>query len=210
MWITKTWSMCWMCCSNSTSPKSGWRPQKLSRLKFYMKQYYSTALTIVCVVVVVLFIFIKRSDDAQHEADAAAITTFSNQLASAQEQLVSRDETVLMYSNNLAGTRSTLSTISNQLVEAKSIAATYVEQITNLNTRIAKSESENLILNQQIATLTNQTAELTKQVALTDASVEQAHKEYSLLENCLRRDMAERIIVERKFNNLSELQLQLE
>jgi septal ring factor EnvC (AmiA/AmiB activator) len=71
-------------------------------------------------------------------------------------------------------------------------------------------ESENQTLGRRVMDLTNQVAGLTSQIALTEASLNQANKDYALLENRLRRDVAERIVVERKFNNLSELQAQMQ
>ena len=53
-------------------------------------------------------------------------------------------------------------------------------------------------------------AGLTGQIALTTSNLNQVNKDYALLENRLRRDVAARVVVERKFNNPSELQTQLQ
>ena len=58
--------------------------------------------------------------------------------------------------------------------------------------------------------LTYQMAGLTGQIALTQASLDQANKNYALLENRLRIDVAERAVMERKFYNLAELQAQIQ
>jgi septal ring factor EnvC (AmiA/AmiB activator) len=71
-------------------------------------------------------------------------------------------------------------------------------------------ESENQTLGRRVMDLTNQMASLTGQITLTGASLDQANTNYALLENRLRRDVAERIVVERKFNNLLELQAQMQ
>ena len=52
-----------------------------------MKQYLSTVLALVCTVLVISLIVMKRGDNAQHENDAGAIAGFSNQLTSAQAQI---------------------------------------------------------------------------------------------------------------------------
>ena len=64
--------------------------------------------------------------------------------------------------------------------------------------------------------LTNQFAGFTNQIALIEASLAQTNKDlvqackdYALLENRFRIDVAERTVVERKFNNPPELQAQL-
>ena len=58
--------------------------------------------------------------------------------------------------------------------------------------------------------LTNQVAILTNQIVLTKADLEQANKNYALLENRLRRDVAEREVMERKFYSVPDLQAQIE
>jgi hypothetical protein len=70
-------------------------------------------------------------------------------------------------------------------------------------------ESENQTLGQRGMDLTNQMAGLTMQIALTGTNLDQANKDYALLENRLQ-DVAERIVAERKFNNLLELQAQMQ
>jgi chromosome segregation ATPase len=152
----------------------------------------------------------KRGDNAQHENDAGAIAGFSNQLTSAQGQIASCNGTILTLSNRLDESLSASLTLSNHLIEAESTIVLDTKQITNLNRHVAEMESENQTLGRRVMDLTNQVAGLTSQIALTEASLNQANKDYALLENRLRRDVAERIVVERKFNNLSELQAQMQ
>jgi chromosome segregation ATPase len=101
-------------------------------------------------------------------------------------------------------------TFSNHLIEAESAMVLSTEQITNLTRQVAEVESENQTLGRQVMDLTNRVAGLTSQIASNEASLNQANKDYALLENRLRRDVAERVVVERKFNNLSELQAQMQ
>ena len=175
-----------------------------------MKQYLSTVLALVCTVLVIALIVMKRGDNAQHENDAGAIAGFSNQLTSAQVQIASCNGTILTLSNRLDESRSASLTFSNHLIEAESTIVLDTEQITNLNRQVAEMESENQTLGRRVMDLTNQMASLTGQITLTGASLDQANTNYALLENRLRRDVAERIVVERKFNNLLELQAQMQ
>jgi chromosome segregation ATPase len=175
-----------------------------------MKQYLSTVLALVCAVLVISLIVMKRGDNAQHENDAGAIVNFSNQLDSAQIQIATCKGTILTLSNSLDESRSASLTFSNHLIEAESAIVLDTEQITNLNRQVAEAESENQTLGRRVMDLTNQMAGLTRQIALTETNLDQANKDYALLENRLRRDVAERIVVERKFNNLSELQAQMQ
>jgi chromosome segregation ATPase len=102
---------------------------------------------------------------------------------------------------------------SNQLVEAQSTIAQNTEQITNLNEQLAVVESEKQTLDQRVMDLnsqmTNQIADLAGRLATTRTDLDQLTKGCLLLEDRFRRDVAERVVAERKFNNLSALQDQM-
>ena len=137
----------------------------------------------------------------------------ANRLDTAQGQILVRDGYLLTLSNSLAECTSASVALSNQLTEAQSTLALQTEQITNLNRQIAAATTENQTLNQHVVDLTNQMtsqiAALTSQIALTETNLAQANKDYVLLENRFRIDVAERVVVERKFNNPLELQAQM-
>jgi chromosome segregation ATPase len=175
-----------------------------------MKKYLSIVLALACTALVVSLVMIKRGDNAQHENDAGAIAGFSNQLTSAQTQIAAGNETILTFSNRLDESRSASLTFSNRLMEAESAMVLDTEQITNLNRRVAEVESENQTLGRRVVDLTNQMAGLTGQIASNEAGLNQANIDHALLENRLRRDVAERMVVERKFNNPLELQAQMQ
>jgi chromosome segregation ATPase len=175
-----------------------------------MKHYLPIVLAIACAALVVSLVVIKRGDNAQHDSDAAAINDFSNQLDSAQTEVAFCKGTLLTLSNSLNQSQSASLTFSNQLTAAESNLAVAAGQITNLTQQVAAVESENQTNGGRIMDLTNQMAGLTTQIGLATASLGQANTNYALLENRLRRDVAERTVVERKFNNPSELQAQLQ
>ena len=189
-------------------------PRRTEKSFARMKQYLSLAFAIVCVGLVITLVVMKRGDDARHESDASSLVDYSNQLDSAQTQIAIYHGTILVLSNSLGETLSASLAFSNRLVEAQSTVMLNTEQITNLNRQITEVASENQTLNQRFMDLTNQTISqltgLTNQIAVTRAGLEQANKDYALLENRLRRDVAERVVVERKFNNLPELQAQVQ
>jgi chromosome segregation ATPase len=175
-----------------------------------MKQYLPAVLALTCVVLGITLFMMKHSDDAQHQTDVTTIGDFSNQLDSAQLQIANYRGAIITLSNRLDECRLASVTFSNNLMEAEAVVvAKNMEQITNLNEQLAAVQSENQTLGQQITDLTNQIAGLTNQIALTDANLMDANKKNVLLDHCLRQDVAERVVVERKFNNPAELQAQL-
>jgi len=184
-------------------------------MKFYelMKSNLSKVLVGVGIVLAIGLAATKWSDNAQLDTAATAINDYSNRLDTAQAQISIRDGNLITLSNTLA---ETTTTFSNQLTEAQSGVALQSEQITNLNQQLAETTSENRTLNRSVMDLTNQLAALTSRNAQTEASLAQAStnlvqagKDYAQLENRLRRDVAERVVVERKFNSIQELETQL-
>ncbi len=182
-----------------------------------MKLFLPLALALACIALAISLVMTKKGDNAQHESDTALTADVSNQLTSAQSQVTLHEATILTFSNALDESRSASLVFSNQLMAAQAAIVLGTEQITNLDQQIAEAKSENQAFGRRVMDLTNQIASLTKQITLTEASLAQtnkdfvqAGKDYVLLENRFRIDVAERTVVERKFNNLLALQAQLE
>jgi len=162
-------------------------------------------------------LMIKHGDNAQHQSDVNAIAGYSNQLDSAQTDLAVCNGKLLALSNSFSLCQSVSLAFSNQLIQAQSAAALDADQITNLNRQIIEAKMENLDLSQRALDLTNQISRLLQQmtaltgkIAVAESNLNRANNDYALLEDRLRQDVAERLVVERKFNNLSELQTQME
>jgi predicted nucleic acid-binding Zn-ribbon protein len=179
-----------------------------------MKHLLTVIFGLLCAGLAIALFASKRDNDEQHAKDAETITSASNLLSSAWKEVAAVKGNVLTVSNQLETCQSTALTFSNQVIEAKSALATAKEgferQIADLNRQSAQLETEKQASSQQIADLTNHISELTNQIASAQASLLQASKDYALLENRFRRDVAERVIVERRFNNRQELKAQLE
>jgi len=178
-----------------------------------MKQYLPAVLALACAVLVVSLVVTKRGDNAQHDSDAGAFADVSNRLDSAQTQIAIYVGRILVFSNSLDASQSAALTFSNQLTEAQSTVAQDAEQITKLNRQFAEAELEKQTLDQRVMDLTSQmtsqTALLKNQLDSTRTNLDQMTKGCLLLEDRFRRDVAERVVVERKFNNPSELQAQM-
>jgi len=182
-----------------------------------MKYLLPVILGLACVVLMVSLIQTKRGDDAQHESDAGAVVDVSNRLDSAQSLVAQGKEMMLTLSNRLAECQSESLTFSNRLTEAEATIGLNGEQMTNLNRQLAELDLENQAWARCATDLTNQIVGLNQQIGTTQTNLArthedlvQAHKDYALLENRLRRDVAERLIVERKFNNALELKSQMQ
>jgi chromosome segregation ATPase len=179
-----------------------------------MKQVLSVALGLVCVGLVMALFMSTRAGNSQRETDAATITEFSNRLDTVKSQLPIYEGRILVFSNHLSESQAALLTSSNELVKAQFAIARHAEQITNLTRQLAGAESENQTLNRRITELasqmTNQVENLTQQLDAAKAALNQANKDYALLENRFRIDVGERLVIQRKFQNLTELQTQIQ
>ena len=179
-----------------------------------MKYLLPVILGLLCAGLAIVLFSSKRDSDEQHAKDVETITSTSNMLSIAWKEVAAIRGNVSTFSNQLESLQSTTLTISNQVIEAQSALATAKEaserQITELKAQSAQLETEKQASSQRIAELTNHISDLTNQVASAQASLLQASKDYALLENRFRRDVAERVIVERRFNNRNELKARLE
>jgi chromosome segregation ATPase len=182
-----------------------------------MKPYWTTALALLCTLLVVCLVVVKLGARAQHEKDADALADCSNRWDAAQTKIAIFAGRITAFSNDLAGCQSAGLVLSNEWITARSNLTVATQQLTNLNQQVAAVSAENQARVQRIADLTNQVAGLTHQLALTEASLAathqalaQARQDYGRLEDRLRQDVAERLIVERRFNNQAALEAQLD
>jgi septal ring factor EnvC (AmiA/AmiB activator) len=182
-----------------------------------MKLFLPVAAVAVIIVLAAALVLAKRSDTAQLDTANGSIADFSNHLDTAQLKLAAREGTILTLSNSLTECASAALTFSNQLAAAQSTNDLQAGQITGLNQRLADAAAEKQVLDKNIANLGNQMAALSNRLAQTEASLTltnqalvQAGKDYALLKDRFLRDVAARTIVERRFNNLIEVQAQEE
>jgi septal ring factor EnvC (AmiA/AmiB activator) len=174
-----------------------------------MKNYLITVLTAACIGLAIFLAVTKRDAGTQQAKDAGSIASYSNQLWSAQTEIAIGNGRIITLSNSLDESLSVMSAFSNHLAEAQSNIVLNTEQIAGLQQQVAGAKLENQTLNQHAMDLTNQITGLNSQLTLTQSDLNQANKDYALLENRFRIDVAERLVVERKFNNPLALQSQL-
>jgi len=142
------------------------------------------------------------------ETDATTITDFSNRLDSAQAKITAHEGTILTLSNRLNESASTSLTLSNQITLQS-------ERITRLSQRVTTAASENETLGRNATELSNQVSALKEQIARTETSLAETNQTLAevsnqnvLLQHAFLRDAAERLVLERKFNSLTEVQAQ--
>ena len=173
-----------------------------------MKSNLTIAFVAVSVILGVALAVIKHGDNTQLAADAGTILDYSNRLDSATTLLAVRAGTIDGLSNRLEQSESAALAFSNQLTVAQASLAVNTDQLAKLNQQVAVATTENQDLSKHVTGLTNQVASLTGQLARTSQELADIHRDFTLLENRFRRDVAERILLERKFNTYAEVATQ--
>jgi chromosome segregation ATPase len=166
-------------------------------------------LVVVCVgLVVALVVGRKRADNQQKKA-ADTILDFSNQLTTANASLDELRQVNLMLTNDLDASRQTLTILSNQYVTTSASLSNTTAALKTAQDQITDLEAQNRALDQQAARFTNTLANLSAQIAETQMKLVESETNNTFLESELKRQVAEKAELERKFNNLSQVRTQV-
>jgi predicted RNase H-like nuclease (RuvC/YqgF family) len=177
-------------------------------------------LAVACFGFAVALVVLKHRADAQQTASAYTIGDFSNQIVKANVSIEDLNQANLNLSSDLATNRQTSLALSNQLSErlaetAGTLATTEVslqgaqQQITNLNGRITDLETQNQVLDQRASSLSNTIAALDTQITLTQMKLASSETNNAFLDGELKRQVAQRAELERKFNDLAQVRTQV-
>jgi len=166
-------------------------------------------LIVVCVGLVVALVAGKKRADIQQKKDADTILDFSNQLTTANVSLDELRQVNLTLTNDLDAARQMLTTLSNQYTATSTSLSNTTAALKTAQDQIADLEAQNQALDQQVAGMTNTIANLSRQIAETQMQLVESETNNTFLENELKRQVAEKAELERKFNNLSQIRAQV-
>jgi predicted RNase H-like nuclease (RuvC/YqgF family) len=173
-------------------------------------------LAVACFGFAVALVVLKHQADAQQAASAITISNFSNQIVKATISIEDLNQENQTLSSALATNREMSLTLSNQLAEAAgALAATSAslqtaqQQITNLNGHVMDLEAQNQMLDQRATSLSNTIAALDSQIVETRAKLATTETNNAFLDSELKRQVAERAELQRKFNDLAQVRAQV-
>ncbi len=172
-------------------------------------------LGVVLVGLAIALVVTKKSADGWQAQNTASIMDFSNQLVMANSQLNDLHQDNLMLTNDLVTASQTLETISNQLTEA-------TNQLTDAKTELESTQSRVALLKSRVADLEPQGQELvaragslSNNIAALDAQIAEAQQQLAAsqtnnaaLAAKLQQQMAQRVELERRFNDIDEVRAQ--
>jgi hypothetical protein len=177
-------------------------------------------LVVVCVGLAIAMITVKKQATEQHNTDAVAITTLSNNLTKSEENLqdqkkvaealekgASEQKVALTeLSNNLAQTSANLASTEEKLTKAE---ATMKDELAKRDTKIAELETSNQALDQKAVDLSASITNLTLQITDTQKKLVASEGDKDVLARELKRLQAEKAELERQFNDLTVLRAQV-
>ena len=166
-------------------------------------------LVVVCVGLVVALVAGRKRADNLQKKDAATILDFSNQLTTANLNLDDLRQVNLIYSNDLDASRQTLTILSNQYLATSASLSNTAAALKTAQDQITDLEAQNRALDQRAADMTNTIANLSTQIAETQMKLVESETNNAFLENELKRQVSEKAELERKFNNLSQVRVQV-
>jgi uncharacterized protein (DUF3084 family) len=166
-------------------------------------------LVVVCVGMVVVLILEKDRADTRHKLDSDIILDFSNQLANASMNLDGLRQVNLILTNDLVAARQNLTVLSNQYVATSVSLSNTTTALKTAQDQIADLEVQNQTLDQQVTDMTNTINNLSAQITATQMKLVQSETNNAFLESELKRQVAEKAELERKFNNLSLVRSQV-
>ncbi len=166
-------------------------------------------LVVVCVGLVVALVAGRKRADNLQKKDTDTILDFSNQLTTANVSLDELRQVNLMLTNDLDASRQTLTILSNQYVATSASLSNTTAALKTAQDEIADLEAQNRALDQRAADMTNTIANLSTQIAETQMKLVQSETNNTFLESELKRQVAEKAELERKFNNLSQVRTQV-
>jgi hypothetical protein len=166
-------------------------------------------LVVVCVGMVVALMTETKRADTQQKKDVDTILDFSNQLTTASANLDELRQVNLMLTNDLDATRQTLTILSNQYVTTSASLSKTTAALKTAQDQITDLEAQNQALDQRVADMTNTISNLSTQIAETKMKLVASETNDVFLEGELKRQVAEKAELERKFNNLSQVRVQV-
>ena len=173
-------------------------------------------LAVACLGFAVALVALKHQADAQQAANTGTINEFSNQIVKNNISIEDLNQANLNLRSDLATNREMSLALSNHLVETVGTLAGTAsslqgaqQQITNLNVRITDLEAQNQVLDQRASLLSNTIAAMDTQISLTRAKLATSETNNAFLDGELKRQIAERAELQRKFDDLAVVRTQL-
>jgi chromosome segregation ATPase len=174
------------------------------------------ALVILCVGLAIALFMIKHQATEAKQRDDEAIQSLKQKWTDTNQKLEDQKQVTTMLEKDIDTQKKTFLEVTNNLTQVaanleKSDAALKASQaeVTKLNTKINDLETQNQALDKQAGDLTNALNNLTVQIADTQKKLAASEGDKAFLEKELKRLTAEKVELEKQFNDIKVLRAQV-
>jgi len=173
-------------------------------------------LTLACVGLAIALVVNQSNATKDRKTAEAQILTHSNNWVETSEKLDEQRKVNITLTNDLASRIQDLSALTNQIVETSNTLAktedslkAAQEEVAKRDTQIADLENQNKQLDEKAADLSNSITNLQSQIDSTQKKLAASEGDKAFLEKELQRLVAEKAELERQFNDLKVLRVQV-
>lgn len=167
-----------------------------------MKTLVTVILILACVGLVIGLVVTQKKIEAQRQQKDAEIEEFSNDLVTANDQLMDLRQVNLTLTNDLNASREQLVLLSNQVLTISDNLSNSDTQLKMAEDQISNLQAQNQALDDQAARLTNAIAELDAKIVAAHAALADSEKNNDFLQNEVKTQQADHMALLAKFNDL--------
>jgi len=173
-------------------------------------------LAVICLGLAVVLITTKKQATEQKAKDSGTILSLSNDVVKTTSDLIEQRQVNLLLTNDLSAARTEFSNLSNKLtdvqttlVKTESSLKASQTAVAERDQRIAALETQNRELDEKAIDLSAALTNLTTQITETQRKLDASEGDKAFLEKEMKRLMAEKVELERQFNDLAVLRKQV-
>jgi len=160
----------------------------------------------------IALVTVKRQADSQKDADNRAILSLTNSLVETNRLLEEQKQVSSLLEKDLDTQKkafgeltNTFSQVSSNLAKTQSSLETSQKEVERLEAKTADLEAQNQALDKHGQELSASITNLTLQIAETERKLAASEGDRAFLEKELKRLMADKVEMERQFNDLTVL-----
>jgi predicted RNase H-like nuclease (RuvC/YqgF family) len=174
-----------------------------------MKTLVTIILVLACAGLIIALVTMQKQNDVQKKKDTETILDLSNQVVSANGELIDLRQVNLALTNDLNVSHQQLLVLSNQFTATSDSLSNSEAQLKTAQDQITALEAQNQALDQHLADLTNTIENLDSQITETQTKLVESETNNVFLQNELKRQVAEKEQLQSKFNDLSTVRHQV-
>jgi len=181
-----------------------------------MKNFLTVLFGVAAVILAIALVVTKSNDNSQLSVASASLAECTNRLDEFVVKIGARETTISALSNHVAVLTVVTLENSNRLEQAQVALADRNRETTNLAAQVEQLTASKDTMARELGVASNELTAVSVRLAavessliVTNEALIKLQRDYATLGERLKQDVAERLVVERKFQNPSAIQEQL-